>query len=427
MTKNEKLHFLFNLYITEKIDAEQERELMNLIAGSESDDEIKSIIKDCFDNLPEKFRMNEQSADLIFENICRKRSVVSLWTRKSRGEKIFRAVTASAAVVLIALSVFIFREPDKVEVINQIVEIEKPVEKPLYKNDVRPGGNKAILTLADGRKIVLDNASEGKLGEQGSAIITKLDSGSVAYNIAALDNPESGKVMFNTITTPRGGKFTVTLPDGTTVWLNASTTLKFPTNFSGKERRVDLTGEAYFEVAQNIEKPFIVIAASSRIKVCGTHFNVMAYPEDNESRTTLLEGIVEVSSSKLAKAGAENSVVTLAPGQQASMSTGSEIIVKEADTEEVIAWKNGLFIFKNEGIESIMQKISRWYGVEIVYDADFTPTTFTGKISRSENISGVLRMLELTEVVSFKITGKTISVMPFASSVNKESINQSIN
>lgn len=423
MTKNEKLRFLFNLYITEQIDKEQERELMSLISAKESDDEIRAIIRDCFDNLPETYAMSEQSAQMVFERICRRRVVTTLWTKRSKGEKIFRAITATAAVLLIALSVLIFREPEKVEEINKIVKIEKPVEKPLYKNDVRPGGNKAILILADGRKIVLDNASDGKLGEQGNAIITKLDSGSVAYNLVALNNSESGKVMFNTITTPRGGKFTITLPDGTTVWLNASSTLKFPTSFAGKERRVDLTGEAYFEVAQNIEKPFIVIAANSRVKVCGTHFNVMAYPEDSESKTTLLEGSVEVSPAKAGKSGVESSVVTLTPGQQASMNVSNEILVKEADTEEVIAWKNGLFIFKNEGIESIMQKISRWYGVEIVYEADFIPSTFTGKISRSENISGVLRMLELTEVVSFKITGKTISVMPFTSDLNSEIVN----
>lgn len=414
MTKNEKLHFLFNLYITGQIDNEQERELMGLISANESDDEIRTIIRECFDNLPETYSMNEQSADRIFENICRKRAVTTLWVKRSKGEKVFRAVTAVAAVLLIALSVFIFREPEEVEVINQIVKIEKPIEKPLYKNDIRPGGNKAILTLADGSKVVLDDAKEGKLGKQGMATIIKLDSGRVAYNLNSPDATGNGNALYNTISTPKGGKFTVTLPDGTTVWMNASTTLKFPTSFEGKERRVDLTGEAYFEVATNPERPFIVIAGNSRVKVCGTHFNVMAYPEEMLSRTTLLEGCVEVSPVKVAGAIADNSVVTLTPGQQACMDKGSVIEVVDADPEEVIAWKNGLFIFKNENIESIMLKISRWYGVDIIYDESYKSSTFTGKVSRSENVSGVLRMLELTELVTFKVEGRTISVLPFA-------------
>ncbi|MHC1779408.1 MAG: FecR family protein [Bacteroidales bacterium] len=411
MTKNEKLHFLFNLYITEQIDKEQERELIGLISANESDDEIRTIIRECFDNLPETYKMNEQSADRIFENICRKRAVTTLWIKRSKGEKIFRAVTAVAAVLLIALSVFIFREAEEVEVINQIVKIEKPIEKPLYKNDIRPGGNKAILTLADGSKVVLDDAKEGKLGDQGKVTITKLDSGRVAYNLNSQLNSGSGNTLYNTISTPKGGKFSVTLPDGTTVWMNASSTLKFPTSFEGKERRVVLTGEAYFEVAANPENPFIVIAGNSRVKVCGTHFNIMAYPEEKLSSTTLLEGCVEVTPRKKPETGEESPSIRLIPGQQAQIYENSSLFVAEVDTQEAIAWKNGYFVFKNEPIANIMQKISRWYDVNVVFETVNDSILYTANISQAKNISEVLRKLELTETIKFKIEGKTITVL----------------
>lgn len=328
----------------------------------------------------------------------------------------FQVAIAAAAVVLlfVSISIVLFKNNKPVDEINQVVEIPKTIvkEKPLYKNDIKPGGNKATLTLADGTKIILDNAAEGAITRQGNTTVIKLDKGKLAYNMQTVSKVPVNAPLYNTLTTPRGGQYIVTLPDGTTVWLNASTSLRFPTAFIGNERKVDIKGEAYFEVAKNEAMPFIVTAENSEIKVLGTHFNVSAYADDKVLKTTLLEGSVEFSVANQAGNGNEAATIKLQPGQQAQLDEANTLKVVEADTQEAIAWKNGFFIFNNEDIESIMQKISRWYDVKVVYDVNNPNMQFTGNISRAENVSEVLRVLELTEIVHFKIEGKTITVLP---------------
>lgn len=320
--------------------------------------------------------------------------------------------TAAVALLLVSISIVLFRNNKPVDEINQVVEIPKTIikEKPLYKNDIKPGGNQAILTLADGTKIVLDKASEGALARQGNTTVIKLDDGRLAYNMQTVSKIPTTKLLYNTLSTPRGGQYRVTLPDGTIVWLNASTSLRFPTAFTGNERKVEIKGEAYFEVAKNEAMPFIVTAENSEIKVLGTHFNISAYADDKVLKTTLLEGSVEFSVAKQAGSGSE--VVKLQPGQQAQLDEANTLKVVEADTKEAIGWKNGFFIFNNEDIGSIMQKVTRWYDVKVVYDVNDENIRFTGNISRAENVSEVLRVLELTETVHFKIEGKTITVLP---------------
>lgn len=328
----------------------------------------------------------------------------------------FQVVAAAAAIALlvVTVSVLILRNNKPVNEINQVVEIPKTTieKKPLYKNDIKPGGNKAILTLADGTKIVLDDASEGAISRQGNTTIIKLDNGRLAYNAQTVSKIPTTAILYNTLTTPRGGQYCVTLPDGTIVWLNASTSLRFPTAFTGNDRKVEIKGEAYFEVAKNEAMPFIVTAENSEIKVLGTHFNVSAYADDKVLKTTLLEGSVEFSVANQAGSGNEAASIKLQPGQQAQLDGANTITVVEADTQEAIAWKNGFFIFNNEDIGSIMQKISRWYDVKVIYNVNNPNMQFTGNISRAENVSEVLRVLELTEIVHFKIEGKTITVLP---------------
>lgn len=326
----------------------------------------------------------------------------------------FGFAAAAVAVILLTVSNVFFRDNKPVNEINQVVEIAKTTlkQKPLYKNDVKPGGNKAILTLADGTKIVLDDASKGALTSQGNTTIIKLDDGRLAYNSQDVSKITSKAVLYNTLSTPRGGQYCVTLPDGTVVWLNASTSLKFPVAFAGNERRVEVKGEAYFEVTKNAAMPFVVKAGNEEIKVLGTHFNVTAYADDKVIKTTLLEGSVEVSLPNLSGSGKESSIITLQPGQQAQLDKENAITVVDANPKEAIAWKNGYFMFKNENIESIMLKISRWYDIEVKYDVNTDMKDFTGTIARTNNVSDVLTMLELTEIIHFKIEGKTITVLP---------------
>lgn len=276
-------------------------------------------------------------------------------------------------------------------------------------NDVAPGGTKAMLTLDDGSIIVLDTASNGMLGQQGGAAVTKLDNGLVAYQ-AASKQMEKGddKVFYNTISTPRGGEYQVTLSDGTKVWLNAASSIRFPTAFRGADRQVQITGEVYFEVAHNKTQPFRVAAGKSTIEVLGTHFNVNAYEDEMQVRTSLLEGAVKVYPVDDLD---HQQVKILKPGQQARMNkSGRRIsVVNDFDTEEVIAWKNGLFVFKSEDLRSIMRQIARWYDVDVQYRGN-GDLQFTGQITRNNNVSKVLEMLELTGEVKFKVQDKQVIV-----------------
>jgi ferric-dicitrate binding protein FerR (iron transport regulator) len=264
--------------------------------------------------------------------------------------------------------------------------------------DIGPGDNRAVLVLADGSTVLLDDAAQGELSRQANAVVNKTADGQLVYENQTGTDP--APLVYNTISTPRAGQYRLTLTDGTKVWLNAATSLQFPASFSGTERRVKLSGEAYFEVAKNSLQPFIVETPRQTIEVLGTHFNVNAYEEEIATKTTLLEGRVKVATG--------SSSAILQPGQQAASGTGA-IQVNEADTEEAVAWKNGYFKFNKADIQTIMRQLERWYDVEVEYRGAVPTDLFVGKINRSENISGVLRVLELSEV-QFKIENRKIIV-----------------
>jgi len=353
--------------------------------------------------------LSTHTSDSILREILNKKPA-DVPTIKLMNRNWFRVAAAAIVLLCISISVLIFRQNKPINEINQVVEFAKPIEKPLYKNDIKPGGNKAVLTLADGTKIILDDAAQGALTKQGNTTIIKLDDGRLAYNPQTIAKITSKTILYNTLTTPRGGQYCVTLPDSTVVWLNASTSLKFPIAFSGKERKVEVHGEAYFEVAKNEAMPFIVKAGNEEIKVLGTHFNVSAYADDKLIKTTLLEGSVKISL-KDNNESIDNTI-TLVPGQQSQLDKNNNLSVIETNLNEAVAWKNGYFMFKNENIESIMLKLARWYDVKVNYNVDIENRDFTGTIARSQNISDVLTMLELTEIIHFKIEGKTITVLP---------------
>jgi transmembrane sensor len=263
---------------------------------------------------------------------------------------------------------------------------------------IQPGSNKAVLTLGDGRTIILDNAASGQLASESGTTIVKMKDGEIAYNASTTTREQ---ITYNTIAIPRGGQYNLTLPDGTKVWLNAASTLRFPTRFTGNTREVELDGEAYFEVAKNQEMPFFVNAQEMKVKVLGTHFNVMAYKDEPEIITTLLEGKVKLSST--------TRNVLLAPGEQGLFSANN-FKVKKADLNEAVAWKNGYFIFNGENLSAIMRKISRWYDVDIDYNTHNGNLTYTGSVSRFKNISEVLKVLSLTGTVKFEIKERRVTV-----------------
>nr|WP_121269566.1 FecR family protein [Pedobacter schmidteae] len=271
-----------------------------------------------------------------------------------------------------------------------------------------PGGNKATLTLANGKIIDLTAAHTGNVGVQSGIHITKTADGQLIYRVAetsAVEDPQ--RIAYNTIATPKGGQYQILLPDGSRVWLNAASSLRYPAQInSSRERRVELNGEAYFEIAKADRKPFIVATAEQEVMVLGTHFNVKSYADDGSTKTTLLEGSVQVK----AKVNGI-SVVILKPGQQSELKQdGIKVVAVEAEDE--IDWKNGDFVFKEENLESMMRKIARWYDVQIVYQENVPKNiTLEGLVSRSKSIGEVLAIIESTGKVHFKIEGRKINVL----------------
>lgn len=306
---------------------------------------------------------------------------------QSRGKRIvmIRRMVAAAAVVLLAIAgaYLLF--------FNKRTGVVAPVAE-RYHNDVNPGRNAAVLTLAGGRNVVLNDSTPRVIGRQGDALVTQ-DSGRLVYEVSG-----GRDMVYNTLTTQKGNQYHLTLPDGTRVWLNASSSITFPSVFSGKQRQVNISGEAYFEVAKNGQQPFVVRQGSMDVEVLGTSFDVNGYGDEGEVKTTLLEGKVRAGGS------------VLAPGQQAVVSKGVSV-VKDADIEEVMSWKNGAFSFKDAGIEAIMQQVERWYDVEVVYEAKIK-THFVADIRRDVPLSQLLKLLEETDQIHFRIDGRKVIVTP---------------
>jgi transmembrane sensor len=317
--------------------------------------------------------------------------------RHSRQHIFIRKISKVAAIfigfMVIALGVYYVSRPSQIIPINQKMAIEK----------IQPGGAKAILSLDDGSVITLDNAQNGVLAKQGNTKITKLVNGQLVYS-TTLKLPHADIISYNTLSIPRGGEYQLTLPDGTKVWLNSDTKLRYPTLFSGNTREVSLLkGEAYFEVAKNPKCPFILkVNNKADIKVLGTHFNVMAYEDEPEMETTLVEGSVNVNSSN-------GTTINLTPGQQSRLKSDGSLSKMEVNTFAYTAWKDGIFFFNNEDMGSIMRKLNRWYNVNIEFETDGAKNVvFFGKLKRYETIDKILEMIRLTHKVDYTLKENTI-------------------
>lgn len=279
---------------------------------------------------------------------------------------------------------------------------------PVYANDIpSKGKNTATLTLANGEKIELSEVRIGKLADQAGIQISKTKDGQLIYEVKEEANAPANK--WNTLSTAKGETYMVRLPDGTKVWLNNASALKYPATFSNlKKRSVELNGEAYFEVAKDQRHPFVVKTAEQEVEVLGTHFNINSYTDENSTRTTLLEGAVKVS--------LVNGILSkvIKPGEEV-LNIQQQLQVRPANLKDAVAWRLGYFRFNNETLESIMRQVSRWYDVEVVYEGnqkELASLTFWGIVSKEKNVSEVLKMIERAEKVKFKINGRTITVMP---------------
>jgi len=395
--------FRFNGYKVKDIDLETQKlkELIQKYNAGRASAEEKAQLEEWYEQLhgkeiefaneEERDRLKQEINDTLHAHLIEIKDAEELPEEPSRGSLLsdFPWLQLAACVVLLAIGTAAYLSVKYP--LPQAVENKKELTQ---EEDIAPGGNRATLTLADGSKIILDEAGEGIVANEGNAAINKTADGKVVYK---LSDKQAIALKDNQIATPRGGTYQITLSDGTKVWLNAASTLTYPAAFTGKERAVALTGEAYFEVAKNTELPFIVkISDNIRLQVLGTHFNIMAYQDEAEVKTTLLEGSVKVFKNEASS--------LLKPGEQASIGKGSGIKVSSVNTEEAVAWKNGYFMFNDEPLESIMRKLSKWYAVDIVYQNIEGNLHFGGMVSRSKNISSVLRIMELTGNIHFKIS-----------------------
>ena len=293
------------------------------------------------------------------------------------------------------------------------------------KNDVAPGSNKAVLTLANGTTIALDDASNGVVAREGNSKVLKPEDGQLLYEQE--ENSEHGPISYNTLATPRSGQYQLILPDGSKVWLNSESSIHYPIAFAENERRVQITGEAYFEIAKFKNSsgqriPFIVDlpstggAGGGQVEVLGTHFNVNAYSDESAIKTTLLEGKVRV----VKKTGVAQQSAILAPGEQAVIADGKakanrsdndRIKVNKADVDNVVAWKNGLFHFESADIKTVMRQLARWYDVEVVYEGTTVKNDpLFVEVSRNTRLSDVLKVLQESGSAKFTIQGKKIVV-----------------
>ncbi|WP_419698051.1 FecR family protein [Mucilaginibacter sp. NFX135] len=383
-------------YLQKELTEQEQGELEQWLQADEHNQELFKKLTDqtIIDSELETFEANDKNK--AWRNIVKKTGFKSP-ARKKTTIKSWPAY-AAAIVILIALGVTL-------TMYRNTSGEQKMAVKP--QKDLLPGSNKAILTLADGSKIVLDNAKRGKIANQQNVVITKDQSGELVYQAAETSQneelPPVEKNIMNTLATPRGGQYQIVLPDGTRVWLNSASSLKYPTAFAGNERRVELNGEAYFEVSKDPNKPFYVKTATQTVTVLGTHFNINSYADEGATKTTLLEGSVRVT-------GNTNGVTAkLKPGEQA-VNTINAIDVKEnADIDEALAWKNGKFLFRNTDLHTIMRQLSRWYDVDVEYQGNVAQKHYRGRISRNVPVSDIFQILK-TSGINFTIDGRKIIV-----------------
>src|SRR5215217_528273 len=310
-----------------------------------------------------------------------------------KARRLWYSIAAVASIAVIIMGVWFFNSRYSSNV-TQDTELA-------YHNDVAPGKNGATLTLANGQRIAINDALTGNIASQSGVKISKTADGELIYDITAA---EKGATAYNTLATTRGEQIRLRLPDGSLVFLNAASSLKYPTSFANmNERSVELNGEGYFEVAKDKAHPFIVQTDRQKVEVLGTHFNINSYADEAGTRTTLVEGSVRVS--------VNGHKEVLKPSQQSLLYDGA-IKVQPANVEEVVAWKNGDFVFNGEPLQDIMRKLSRWYNIDVVYKGDVANELYTAKISRNKNISEVIQLLEQAESVHFKIEGRRVIVTP---------------
>ena len=390
MNQNELFKELMEQFISGEITPEGKTMLLEMLDNPQYSEELNSILRDNFDSV-EIPSVSSEVTEKFIEELKGKMNSSSK-TEKTAVIKLFNwKKIAAAASILVAVGIgtfVVFQKGDEAPV----VAVSKQV------NDKAPGKTGAILTLADGSKIVLDSLGNGLVANQNNTTVSKKNGGLV------YKSGNNSELVYNTMTTPRARQYNLELSDGTKVWLNASSSLTFPTSFASNERKVILAGEAYFEVAKDKKRPFRVSVNEMQVNVLGTHFNINAYDDEATINTTLLEGSVVLSE--------KSQKVLLKPGQQAQKQKKGTIVVNnKVNIDKVMGWKNGVFYFENADLQTVLREISRWYDVDVVFEKGIPVRTFEGEIQRNLKLSQVLKILEKNKV-HFKIDGNVLRVQP---------------
>lgn len=391
----ERIFYLLNAYTSGKCTAAEEKELLDWMSEAPEESELKTYVKKQWD-AP---RTNADAVNVdwnkMFETIIRSDKAIPIDAAPSRTSIGWRRIVAAASIVLLLLGagiIYFLLAPEKK--FARVTEKQNQVQD---QDVAAPAANKAVLKLANGREIILDNARDGSLEQQGVSNAYKLGSDELIYS-----PQNNARVELHTLDVPRGSKpVQLQLADGSQVWINVGSSITFPNIFTGSNRKVTIKGEAYFEIKKDAGRKFLVEANGTTTEVLGTHFNINSYANEVAVKITLLEGSVKVQ-----KSGRS---ATLKPGHQALCSNENIQLMTNIDTSEVLAWKHGLFEFIDTDIQSVMRQIERWYDVEVIFAGTVTQH-FTGTIQRAVNVSQVLKMLEKTGGVRFAVEGKKIVV-----------------
>jgi ferric-dicitrate binding protein FerR (iron transport regulator) len=399
-----RFEYLFERCISESATNEEQQELIHLLQQPEQEAAARGLIQQTLQS-DRSHRLSGESSDAILQAIflsdkAVRQPVPIVPIQAGNSRRTWLPYAAAAILFLAVAGVWLWKAYMPAQLAQQTSKNQL--------SDIPPGGDKAVLTLADGTVIVLDSTNNGALIHQGTTAITKKKDGQLVYDASRAVAMPEGALSFNKISTPRGGQYQVILPDGSKVWLNAASSLHFPTAFPRAERRVSLIGEAYFEINKNETSPFYVLTENQEVAVLGTSFNIMGYADEETIKTTLLEGSVKVRDFM------SSNMQLLQPGQQSKLDylKGGRIRVeKEADIEEAMAWKNGKFQFQSADLQTIMRQVSRWYDIDVVYEGAVPSEKFTGEIPRNSNMMEVFKILKLSNV-HFKIEGRTLTVMP---------------
>lgn len=379
---------LFKKYTTGKASAEEVKQLFQLISKG-NDEEMKSLLLGELQETDLQDNYDNERWNTVFNKVKAETELMEYENRPHKYLGFRKLAVAASIVACLGIGGYWYLHKEKAP--QQIAQNQQ--------TDIKPGSNGAILTLANGKRIVLEQTKTGEITQQNGSQLSKAGDSLLVYKAGAATE---AVIAYNTLETPRGKQYSVVLPDGSKVWLNAASSIIYPTTFTGNAREVKITGEAYFEVVHNDKQPFRVTVAGQTIEDIGTHFNINAYADEPKVRTTLLEGSISVVKG--------DKKVIIKPGEQVATKEGdNRLAVTQVNTEDIIAWRNGKFVFDNTDVKTTMRQIARWYDIEVEYQGPVTSHEFGGEIRRNTNLSNVLAIMEQGGI-HFRVEGKKVIV-----------------